>query len=376
MIVDGPMLLRALQALKLPTIYSVPLSTAVKLEVVQNDVVGVLDLHVTGCNFHVHHTITNVRLYAGDPGEVIVADRKQLFDTVKEFDTPRITIISEVEAGKHVVSLGANGPVPVELTDTFDPADYPVCPATDLEPIGIVGETFIEALTTAISCAAKDDSRPVLCGVHFETGDDLLHISSADGYVLFKTSVDGIFKEHPLFSLPAKELNRLPVSHVINLHAGDEYVRIDYKQKTTRKPGLEGQLTLQKIAGTVPDFQRVIDNIATSNQYIQIPIKALKQRDKDDYLVCTPDELQVMRRSDSHTKDHVVHRYPTNGSYRWLVPEGTISIDEYRMNAKFLARFVPLAEGNSLKIGITGSQAAGVIHSHDGIGVITPLVNN
>lgn len=72
-----------------------------------------------------------------------------------------------------------------------DPEDFPLLPIIDTMPLATIqySELF-RMVKPVVPSAAIDNSRPTLVGIHFNTGNDKLHVEATDGFRASFNSVD------------------------------------------------------------------------------------------------------------------------------------------------------------------------------------------
>ena len=150
---------------------------------------------------------------------------------------------------------------------------------------------FINALTYALHGVATEESRPVLCCVLFDSGNDILKLVSADGFRLPMVSIPaiGIAQDMALIHSRAitKLLTFLKAIKPIGTGKGKYYpdVYISYTEKAVKFASEQGSIELDKQDGTYPDYSKLIPADGAKIEFIASTIleavKALSHIAKD-----------------------------------------------------------------------------------------------
>lgn len=138
----------------------------------------------------------------------------------------------------------------------LDTQDMPSWPsATDGATLTLDAAELRRAITMTALAAAKDDSRPVLAGVHLERVDDVLTLASVDGFRLSRVSLPVVDSHYLDFAatIPAVSLRTLAG---LLPDAGTVGLTITERQAHARLDGAEWASVL--IDGTFPDVAQII----------------------------------------------------------------------------------------------------------------------
>lgn len=135
----------------------------------------------------------------------------------------------------------------------FEREDYPPTLPAKGKQIKVRG--LAEALSEVVFCAAKEDNRPVLCGVNFRPADWGVKLATSDGFRLAVTSLAMQGKLAEEFILP-----RQSAEVAARLFKGDAWLRI-VPRNSTRDIFIEADgitLRARAISGAYPNIDQLI----------------------------------------------------------------------------------------------------------------------
>jgi len=365
---DAPMLKRALKALALPRTYPYPICYAVKLEIVDDVFKPVC--RVSASNLKAHHTIVNVPVLSGHPGEIVVADRKELLELLIGA-TKSITIWTEETEDQRTVCLSYSGDGGIPLDNAFNSVGFPQLPAVEWETIAVAGADLTEAIKQAIPFADKTGDREILTGVQFDIRQDSMRVGAADGVVLYQKLLSVMAKDAGTVTVDANTLRKLPEASIVNLARAEGYLRFSYREATTRKAPLQGELIAPLLEGASPDFDRVISEQVQPTQEIRLAKCLVDKAPAKSQLVCTREELRVEQWDDR--QDKVILTEPLGDRYHWYLPYGTIPVEEIRLYADDLRKAKPVGNGPAYTIGVCDPKRAASLQSAFTTVVIMPV---
>src|SRR5579859_404614 len=106
----------------------------------------------------------------------------------------------------HVVARGSNGTV-----KGMEPSEFPLIPGADGSetPVEMDAELLKEIINEVAFCAATDDSRPILTGVHTQVSREQLTCVAADSFRLAVRIVPQAASELDHLLIPARTLTEL-----------------------------------------------------------------------------------------------------------------------------------------------------------------------
>ena len=129
---------------------------------------------------------------------------------------------------------------------------------------------FINALTYALHGVATEETRPVLCCVLFDSGNDILKLVSADGFRLPMVSIPAIGIAQDMALVHSKDIKKLltflKAIKPIGTGKGKYYpdVYISYTEKAVKFASEQGSIELDKQDGTYPSYGQLIPKDAGS----------------------------------------------------------------------------------------------------------------
>lgn len=171
------------------------------------------------------------------------------------------------------------------LTDKLSAEDYPTTPEEPGISIRMDGDKLVEALSMALTYAAREDSRPVLTGVALVMEEQGACACGADGYRLLCKEVPGTFSTPRTVVIPARTVKVLEglwkkIDHAVN-PAVDALLAELALSKRLIALGFSGYrmvakfgpvaITSQLIQGTFPNFRQLIPKDLTKKVKVYAP---------------------------------------------------------------------------------------------------------
>jgi DNA polymerase III subunit beta len=117
-----------------------------------------------------------------------------------------------LELDRRTLALTVRAPRSKATIKGIDAEDFPAIPTVEGEPTTTMAPDLLrEMISQVVFAAAKDESRPVLAGVHLRFEEDRLTMSAADGFRMAVRSGDLAtpVKEEVAVIVPARALNDL-----------------------------------------------------------------------------------------------------------------------------------------------------------------------
>lgn len=203
-----------------------------------------------------------------EEGGVVVA-KGLLLDTVKALPKERI----DIRLDKAALVLDCAGRS-MRLAMLGAVEDYPPIPdLSDQEPtFSLFPEQLDEIIRMVVHCAATDQQRPVLTGVHVSAQDGTLKFAAADGFRLGVYSMEVDSKDPWEIIIPAatlvkvKRLLKEAIKKQSEVHFRFKWVpdqRLGANQVMIQVGGVE--VVSQLIQGTYPNYTQLIPKNSTTH---------------------------------------------------------------------------------------------------------------
>ena len=175
---------------------------------------------------------------------------------------------ARVTPTKGKVSLAVDG---TETSlDAGTPQDFPPIPENGGESEGVLdGDALVRALTTVLLCAATEESRPVLSGVHLATGDTVEAVG-ADGFRLAWERIPGKLSG-PSMNIPRRAVEVLEhlwkrgatpelagAREIASVAIAKRLIRLDWGNERLQLRFGGIALVAQLIGGTFPNYRQLI----------------------------------------------------------------------------------------------------------------------
>jgi DNA polymerase-3 subunit beta len=188
-----------------------------------------------------------------EPGRVVVPGRL-LLDIVRHLPAQEVVLASGEGPGLLTLECGASR----YSLHTYDPDDFPRLPEIDHgRTFEVAGGTFLQAAERVLRAASRDDSRPVLTGVHVEFCEGVLTMAATDSYrmAVRTTTLEGGPPEQLTAIIPARAL-----SDLIRVHAAveGEKLEIVVEENQVLFGTAEVWLGARRIEGQFPEFRRLL----------------------------------------------------------------------------------------------------------------------
>lgn len=197
----------------------------------------------------------SIQLQVQDEGEIII-DAQYLNDIVRKIDSD--IVYFEVLDGSLTQVKGNHANFRI---NGMDAKEYPrIDTERPLNHFTVRQKDFAEAIDVTSFCAAADDTRIALTGIHFVGTENKLTAIATDSYKLAKKYVD-IQSESPFqMTVPAKTLNL--VKNILLTEEGEITAYLDDKkiQFITEQTLFQSSL----LEGEYPDIERLIPTTFSS----------------------------------------------------------------------------------------------------------------
>ena len=248
----------------------------------------------------------------------------------------------------------------------FEGEDYPPTLPAKGKQIKVRG--LAEALSEVVFCAAKEDNRPVLCGVSFRLADRGAKLATSDGYRLAVTPLARGSKLAEEFILPRKS-----AEVAARLFKGDAWLRLVTRNETHKDIYIEADgVTLRAgaISGTYPTIDQLIPKDGKAIKFdptrLLEAVKAVEPVAKKGSGIV---RLQVRR-----GKIKVSAKADDSGSIEAEVPTSTIEEARIAFNLRYLKEaLAKLGPDAAMRVTQPSSPAVLRSKSSKTIQVIMPM---
>lgn len=160
--------------------------------------------------------------------------------------------------------------------------DFPVvAEATLAGAIEVDGGDFLAALEQVVIAASRDDARPVLTGVYFESTDGGLRLVATDSYRLALRDLPGV-RSSMTGLVPVRALRELSRT------VGSKKMQIALGDRDASFASSQGTLTVRLIEGSFPNYRQLLPS--------SYPSRLIVARD---------DLLQAIDRASLVAEDHI-----------------------------------------------------------------------
>jgi len=185
-----------------------------------------------------------------DPGRVTLPARK-LTDMIRTLPASMVRVRGE---GEHVTVECEASRFRVQ---GLPPEDFPAFPELDFAKGFSATAGVVDRMAARTSFAtSSEDTRPILNGVLWQIGDDVMHMVATNGHRLARTSVemaDGGTKPARDVIVPPKAL-----AQVGRIFAPDDELKVAFDEKQIGFQGERGELYSRLIEGPYPNYDQVI----------------------------------------------------------------------------------------------------------------------
>lgn len=140
---------------------------------------------------------------------------------------------------------------------TGNAQEYPETTRLDENPRMVIvdGDKMRDALETTAFAAARDELRPVMCGVYFTSnGATEANLVASDGHVLMKQQIDIDATGAPFGVIIPSRV----VSILSKLIDPDDKLNIEISDRATRVDSMSFTMTFRQIEGNYPKWQSII----------------------------------------------------------------------------------------------------------------------
>ena len=168
-------------------------------------------------------------------------------------EQPLEIFVSEEEAG-HFHMDYQDGDA---YCSTGNALEYPETTRLDENPRMVIvdGDKMRDALETTAFAAARDELRPVMCGVYFTSnGATEANLVASDGHVLMKQQIDIDATGAPFGVIIPSRV----VSILSKLIDPDDKLNIEISDRATRVDSMSFTMTFRQIEGSYPKWQSII----------------------------------------------------------------------------------------------------------------------
>ncbi len=184
-----------------------------------------------------------------DPGRVTLPAKK-LADMIRTLPASMVRVQGE---GEHVTVECEASRFKVH---GLPPEDFPVFPELGFEDGFTVTAGVVERMAARTSFAtSSEDTRPILNGVLWQIGDDVMHMVATNGHRLARATMelDGGKRPARDVIVPPKAL-----AQVGRIFAPDDELKVASDEKQIGFQGERGQLFSRLIEGPYPNYDQVI----------------------------------------------------------------------------------------------------------------------
>jgi DNA polymerase-3 subunit beta len=249
----------------------------------------------------------------------------------------------EMVLNGNVMTVSGNrqkGTFSVKATDTFPPTAKVEGPEIK------VGADLMAVLDRVIVAASDNDMQPVLSGVLFEPGDNVLNLAAADG---FRLAIDTVAAAcaGPGFIVPVKVLKLLKRL----LNGDDLIVRVDQGHVAFHTENFDLVATL--IAGTYPEYRKLIPEAFKTT--VTVDRRGLKRCVCSTCIVADSKEPTVKLIVNEKDMSVSATGSDTNKAEATLDVVLTGEPVKIAFNSKYLSEGLDAIPGDSVKLSIVSS---------------------
>jgi DNA polymerase-3 subunit beta len=269
---------------------------------------------------------------------------------------PKEVVLILKNEGDQVVVSGEKVKATIKADDPLDfPPELNVGETQPLLEVD-AGELGL-AIKEVADSAAKEDTRPVLTGIHFEVGENQLTLTAADGFRLATTSLSCSVANQGTLLVSAKAAKLIPLLEgSLQLQQGEGACVV---------MGSRGQLTVKTIQGSYPNYRHIIPDESEMTTTVIFQSKELV----DGIKVVANGVANLRLYPEANAVKLVVKE--DDGSREYLCPAMVSGSGKIAINPRFLLDLAKLSD--SLTLSWSDPTRAMRAQTTRGLHVIMPL---
>ncbi|MBI3250764.1 MAG: DNA polymerase III subunit beta [Candidatus Andersenbacteria bacterium] len=174
---------------------------------------------------------------------------RSVFSYVQQLPNTHPIVIEYKDAAVHITTTHYSAAFPTANTD-----DFPLLPSgTSKTTYSVSGKDLSSGIDQVLFSAARDETRPEIRGVYFQTDESGIKLAATDSFRLAEALVKMKLKKYPSFILPTPS-----AQEVVRVFADQDEVVVSPQENYILFSSGEVELTSRLVDGSYPNYQQII----------------------------------------------------------------------------------------------------------------------